>query len=71
MVSLFFFSVVQQNVETAGNGNENLLEGFMGMSSPGGAARDIVQIVDPFNFKGNMPLALDKGQVPAWIVNLG
>jgi hypothetical protein len=64
MESLFVTAVVEHDVESAGDGNDELIEVFVRMASPLGASRDIVEIVDALDVKGDVVATLNKSEVP-------
>jgi len=69
-MELSFFSIIKQNIEAARNGNKDLLKLLVGMTRSGCTARDIVEVVDAFDFEWHMYSTFDKCQVSPWIVNL-
>ena len=63
MVSPAFPPVIYDHVKTAGYTDEKLMAVSQRVPSPNGSARHIVQIKNSFDEKGDMPLALNEGEV--------
>jgi len=72
MKTLFFKTIIQNDIKTAGHGDDQLMKRLVSMPATFGTAGDVVEIVDPINIKWDMPSApLNKGQVTAGIGDLG
>jgi hypothetical protein len=62
-----FATVIEEDVEAAGEGDDELMEVFVGMAAAFGAARDVVEVVDATDWEGNVTVFLDEGEVAAGI----
>lgn len=71
MIPFLLPSIVQQHIKTARNGDQNLLQCLVSVPGAGRPTRDIVQVVDPLDLKGNMLFTFYKGQVSTRIVDYG
>ncbi len=64
-------AVVEKDIETAGQGDDDLLLLAEGVPSPLRPTGDIVDPVHAFNGKRDMPVLLHKGQVPTRVLDFG
>ncbi len=62
-------TVVQMNVERAGHRHDELLQSLVSVRPTLGAARHVVEVVNPLDVEGDMALSFDEGQVAARILN--
>ena len=60
MKALLFPSVVQNDIETARDGDNELLQLLVRMAAALAPARDVVKIIDAFNRKGDMRPGLQR-----------
>mgnify|MGYP003308618388 CR=1 FL=1 len=64
-------TVVQNDIEAATSGNDQLTELTVGMPPAGGSARDIVQVINALDIKGNELSPLDHAQGTPLVVGNG
>lgn len=69
MVAFFGPTVIYDDIKATRHRDDELFEFFMGMAATFCPARNIVEVVDAFDFEGCMPVALDKGQIAAWVMD--
>ena len=63
MKSFLLTAIVQSDIETAGHGDNDLLESLMPMPRPRRSPRHVIQVVDALDFEWNVLAVLNKGQV--------
>ena len=68
---LSIVSVVYNDVEAAGHGDNELLAGPIGVATPGFASWHIVQIEDTFDAERDVLATFDKREISSRIGNLG
>lgn len=71
MEAFFLAAIIQHDVKTAGQGDDELVQILVCVSAAFRAARHIVKIIDALDVKRHMASALDEGQVAARFGNLG
>ena len=67
MVTRLLTTVVENDVERAGDGDDELVEVFVGVAAALGAAGYVVEVVGAFDVEGNMTSALHEGEVTTCI----
>src|SRR5215213_8184200 len=69
MKTLFLKAVVEHDVKAARHRDDKLLQFPVPVTGALGSARHVVKIINALDFKRNMPVALDKSQIPARVCN--
>ena len=65
------FAVVEDDVEAAGHGNDELMQRFMRMPSPLRSARHVVEVINTLDVEGDMLTAFDESEIASRIVDFG
>ena len=71
MKALFIFPVVNNHIETAGHGDQELVAALESMPSPISAARHVGEIKNAFDPEWDVSASFKEGQIPARVRNLG
>ena len=71
LVPDLFATVVEQDVEAAGEGDDELMQVSVGMTAAFGAGGDVVEVIDAADGEGDVTIFLDEGEVAARIGDLG
>src|SRR5262249_39661543 len=69
--SLSAVAVVEHDVEAAGHGDQQLVQGFVGVPAPPGPPGDVVEVVHPADVERDVDDALDECQVAPRVGDLG
>jgi hypothetical protein len=74
MESFPVLPVIDNHIKTAGHGNDELLQFHVPVSTPLGASRHVIEIINALDLEGDMPATLNECQVPAsvgdpWKIN--
>lgn len=64
-------AVVQDDVETAGHGDDELMQIFVGMTAALGASRHVVKVINALNLERYIPATLDKREIASGIADSG
>jgi hypothetical protein len=60
VVALLVVTVIKDDIETPGRGDDELLQGLVGVATAVGASRNVVEVEDPFDVEGNVSGAFDE-----------
>ena len=71
MKSFLLLTVIQDHIETARHGNDELMQTLVCVSAALGPARNVVEIIDPLDLKGHVSLPFNKGEIASWIIDFG
>jgi hypothetical protein len=71
MKALLLFAVIDDDIEAAGHGDQELMTFFQRMPGAVSPARDVVEIENAFDTERNMAVSLEKSQIAAGIVYFG
>jgi len=71
MKALFFRAVIEYNVKTSGHRNDQLLKLLVCMPTTIGAARHIVEVIDPLDCEWDVSIPFNKCEVSSRVTNLG
>jgi hypothetical protein len=69
VISFLARPIVQDNIETAVRGDHELLQLLVCVPASRLSAWDVVEVVDPFDFKRYVPVFFDKGEVASSVFN--
>ena len=70
MKALFASAVVENHVEAARHGDDELFEFLVAVSAPLCTARYVIEVINPLDVERHMPRPFDEGKIAAMIGNL-
>src|SRR5512133_3189869 len=70
-MGLLLLSIVEQDVEATVDGDDHGCQNPVSMARAGFPAWNIVEVINSFDVKGNVPVPLQEGEIPPMILDLG
>lgn len=69
MKATLFHPIVEDHIETAGHGDDELMKIAMSMGPTVCPPGYVIEVINPFNFEWHVPVAFNESQISPRIMN--